>query len=167
MHTVFSLLIRFLLPESLSSESRAMLAKRAAAAAKRRREREEAEIAAEREYDDAAGESGWSLASVTATPRRGGRRAVGASRRFARRGIVFLRPLSIFKPRKRADGTWDANLFFLGIAAFHMSLLMGVLQLKANYAFFALQWGWAELGPFMSFMGWCRFFVLVGLMPSE
>jgi hypothetical protein len=43
----------------------------------------------------------------------------------------------------------------------------GVIQIKANYTFFAFKWGWAELGPYMSFVGFCRFLVLVGLMPRE
>jgi hypothetical protein len=113
--------MRFLLPESLSSESRVVLEKRAKAAEQRRREREEAEIAAECAAGADAGESGWSLASVTTTPRR---KALGSTRRLARRSIVFLRPLTVFKPRRRDDGVMDYNLALMGVGAFLMSLLM-------------------------------------------
>lgn len=171
-HLFFAILIRILLPESLSSESRAILAKRARASAQRRREREEAEIAAEHAAGasssgaNTAGESGWSLATVPlASPNP--HRVRGAARRLGRRGITFLRPIGVFKPRKRADGSWDYNLMLLGVGVFVMGLNMGVLQIKSNYAFFAFQWGWAELGPYISYMGVCRFTVLVGIMPGE
>lgn len=120
VHLVGAILVRFMLPESLSSESRAMLAKRAKAATQRRREREEAEIAWERDAD--AGESGWSISGVPSTP--GGRRAIGATKRFARKGIVVLRPLGVFKPRRGPDGRMDYKLTLIGVATFLCSLLM-------------------------------------------
>lgn len=126
IHTLFVLLIRFVLPESLSSDSRKILDKRAKAAKQAAKERDAAERAWEVDGDDeAAGDSGFS--SRIATPMRGsraGRRVLGEMRRMARRAVLPLQPLSVFVPHRNALGVRNYNLLLLGVLSFIMAQMM-------------------------------------------
>lgn len=169
-----TILIRFLLPESLSSEARAVLTKRAAAAREAARQAE----AAQRRWEDlgddsdeedardaAAADSSWSRISATPRRTRTARRAVGAFRRAFVRVFGFLRPLSVFLPSENDDGTTNWNLTFMGVFVFFTSMLIGVMQVKMQYIFYTFGWSASALGPYMSLVSICRITVLLGLLP--
>lgn len=121
---VFLLFVLFVVPESLSSEARAALARAADAKALRARQKEQAEREWENETDDddatdPAGssdvlsvshgeESGWSRISVRTTATDASRRSAkrrkklrGMVRRFRRRALGFARPLGLFIPKDK------------------------------------------------------------------
>ncbi|KAL1410824.1 hypothetical protein Q8F55_001767 [Vanrija albida] len=173
-HLVSTLLIRFLLPESLSSEARAVLTKRAAAAREAARQAEAAQRRWEDYGDDsdeedvrdaAAADSSWSRISATPRRTRTARRAVGTFRRAFARVFGFLRPLSVFLPSENDDGSTNLNLTFMGVFVFFTSMLIGVMQVKMQYIFYTFGWSAGELGPYMSLVSICRIAVLLGLLP--
>ncbi|TYJ58953.1 hypothetical protein B9479_000389 [Cryptococcus floricola] len=183
IHSVYIILILFLLPESLSSEARVILTKNAALAKDAAARRE----AAEREWEDeevandaprAAGDgnresdpllSGWSIVSAT-NPSRRRKRFAGNVRRTIRKTFSFLDPLTIFFPRTEEDA-WTGrerknwNMTIVGLGLFFMSLLMGVLATKVQYSLYAFGWTSTQLGPYMSAMAFLRSAILVGLVP--
>ncbi|WVQ75612.1 hypothetical protein IAR50_005241 [Cryptococcus sp. DSM 104548] len=184
IHSVYIVLILFLLPESLSSEARVILTKNAALAKDAAARRE----AAEREWEDeeagddasprAAGDgarendpllSGWSFVSAT-NPSRRRKRFTGNVRRTIRKTFSFLHPLAIFYPRTEEDA-WTGkekknwNMTFVGMGLFCMSLLMGVLVTKVQYSLYAFGWTSAQLGPYMSAMSFLRSAILIGVVP--
>lgn len=195
LHGLIALLFRFLLPESLSRESRAQLTKRAHLASERKRERVQAQVDWERagprrlaERDAAAaadsgvsvgdgngstgppGDSGFSVRSGRSmrgltTRHRTMRRSLGAGRRLLRRCVWFLEPLTVLLPQRRDDGSRDWNLTLTAAMLFLGSWIMGVMQIKFTYAFYAFGWTTAQYGPYLSFIALCRMSVLLGGMP--
>lgn len=127
VHLVFAFLLRFALPESLSSESRAHLKKKVYDARDAARER----AAAEREWEHAgdgdepvAGNSGFSRLSTPMRKYRTSRRAVGWTRRTFRSTFSFLEPLEIFIPRRDENGRLDYNLFLIACLQGTASVMM-------------------------------------------
>lgn len=176
LHAITALLFRFLLPESLSSESRLQLSKKAKLAADRRREREQEQMHWERlgprrlaEAADSPtsspGDSGWSRVRAATSRHRTVRRSIGSLRRLARRSLWFLEPLKVLIPEK-IDGKRDWNLPIVAFILFLGSWIMGVLQIKFMYAFYAFGWGTAQFGPYLSLIALCRGTVLLGIMPA-
>ncbi|BEI84547.1 hypothetical protein CcaverHIS002_0411510 [Cutaneotrichosporon cavernicola] len=169
VHAMWVVLIRFLLPESLSSDSRAILKQRAKAAAAAARERDAAERAWEFDGDDQdqPHESESSFARLAGGVRgsRNARRTMGFARRIGRRAILPLKPLGIFWPQRGEDGRREYNLILIAILNFIMANMMGAVVAKANYTFWAFGWSPAELGPYLSYMSMCRLIVLLVLLP--
>ncbi len=154
LFTIFAFFVLFVLPESLSSEARAALAKAADAKALRSRQKEQAEREWENESeaeDDATdagtsylsvpqgGESGWSRMSTrtngtTASGRKSkrGKKMRGALRRLRRRVLSFASPLGLFIPKDKEYRTpggnivirKDWNLTFLSLSMFFAATLM-------------------------------------------
>ncbi|BEJ15357.1 hypothetical protein CspHIS471_0411240 [Cutaneotrichosporon sp. HIS471] len=169
VHALWVVLIRFLLPESLSSDSRAILKQRAKAAAAAARERDAAERAWEIDGDDQdqPHESESSFARLAGGVRgsRKARRTMGFTRRIGRRAILPLKPLGIFWPQRGEDGRRKYNLLLIAILNFIMANMMGAVVAKANYTFWAFGWSPAQLGPYLSYMSMCRLIVLLVLLP--
>jgi hypothetical protein len=134
IHAVFTCLILFVLPESLSSESRQILSKNAdlARAAARRQD------ALDREWESTPrhrgepsetsallqNDSTFSRISGTdATHSRRRKRFTGNVRRVFRKLFSFLQPLTIFAPREMEDGSKDWNLTKVGAGMFVLGLL--------------------------------------------
>nr|XP_018261112.1 uncharacterized protein I303_06833 [Kwoniella dejecticola CBS 10117]OBR83270.1 hypothetical protein I303_06833 [Kwoniella dejecticola CBS 10117] len=141
--TIYLPLILLVLPESLSTEARATLAKNASIAKEEAKKRDQLE----REWED-----------ETPFP--------GNFRRTLRRVFGFLEPLSIFIPtRKEGERYRDWNLTVVGAGIFFMSMVFGIMSIKAQYTFYAFGWTSAELGPFMSITSFSRSFVLIVLIP--
>lgn len=120
VHALWIVLLLTLLPESLSTQARAHLAKKAAATAEAAKRKE----ALEREWEaedpiDEPNESGFSQGG-SATHSRRRKRFVGNTRRLARRAFHFLEPLTIFIPKERDDGKsgLDWNLTWVAFAIF-------------------------------------------------
>lgn len=141
VHFIFVFLILFVLPESLSTQSRIILTKNAEIARANKKRRDAAEREWENETPAAAevgdpllahAQSSWSLRSNgggVISKRR--KRIYGRSRRFIKRAFHFLEPLGIFLPRdRRDDEDWDGrrgkdwNMTLVGVALFLMSLMM-------------------------------------------
>ncbi|WVQ83644.1 hypothetical protein IAT38_005786 [Cryptococcus sp. DSM 104549] len=181
IHSVYIILILFLLPESLSSDARLVLAKNALIARDAAARRE----AAEREWEDetpglpdtqpGAGHetdpllSGWSFVS-NGTHSRRRKKTIGTLKRGLTRLISPLAPLAIFLPREeenpytgRRQRNW--NLTAVGLGLFFMSMLYGILATKTQFTFYAYAWTSAQLGPYMSTVAFLRSFVLIGLVP--
>lgn len=169
-------MFRFLLPESLSSESRLQLSKKAKLAAERRRERDQEQMHWERMGprrmgsvspgpESSPGDSGWSRVRAATSRHRTVRRSIGSLRRLVRRSLWFLEPLKVLIPEK-IDGKRDWNLPIVAFMLFLGSWIMGVLQIKFMYAFYAFGWGTAQFGPYLSFIALCRGTVLLGIMPA-
>lgn len=137
IHVIFMMLILFVLPESLSSESRQILKKNAEVA----RENARLKDAADREWESTPvkavravanerdpllqGDSAFSRISgsdVNHSRRR--KRLVGTARRILRRTFAFLQPLSVFAPRETEDGGKDWNLTKVGAGMFLIGCLM-------------------------------------------
>jgi len=135
VHAIFVCLILFVLPESLSSESRQILSKNAesAKAASRRQD------AIDREWESTPrhrgepserdallqNDSAFSRISGTdATHSRRRKRLMGNARRVTRSLFSFLRPLTVFAPRKLEDGRKDWNLTIVGAGMFLIGCLM-------------------------------------------
>ncbi|GMK56859.1 hypothetical protein CspeluHIS016_0306990 [Cutaneotrichosporon spelunceum] len=169
VHALWVVLIRFLLPESLSSESRAILKQRSKVAAAEAREREAAERAWEQDGDGddepRVSESSFSRIAGGVRGSRSARQTMGLARRIGRRALLPLRPLGIFWPQKGEDGHTDYNLLLVAILHFVIANLMGAVPAKANYTFWAFGWTPAQLGPYISYMAMCRLIVLLILLP--
>lgn len=145
IHITFILLILFVLPESLSTESRQILKKTADVA----REAAKRQDAADREWESvpkrAAAAAAGSSSGTEATERdhllqndssfsrisgngvnhsRRRKRLVGNARRILRRMFAFLQPLSVFAPREMEDGGKDWNLTKVGAGMFLIGCLM-------------------------------------------
>jgi hypothetical protein len=134
VHAIFVLLILFVLPESLSSESRQILSKNAElakAAAKR-------QDAIDREWESTPrhrgdpserdpllqNDSTFSRISGTdATHSRRRKRLMGNARRVTRSLFSFLKPLTVFAPRELEDGRKDWNLTKVGAGMFLIGCL--------------------------------------------
>lgn len=124
VHAIWIVLLLTLLPESLSSQARAHLAKKAAATAETAKRKEDLEREWESEHpSDAPNESGFSQGGSAAHSRRR-KRLVGNSRRFFKRAFHFLEPLTIFIPKDRDDGGsgMDWNLTLVAFAIFCTSM---------------------------------------------
>ena len=135
VHLVFIIMFMTILPESLSSDARTILAKNAALARDAVRRRD----AAEREWENEAptievtdpllgtsipaGDSGWSRISHAGASRRR-KRFVGNMTRLFRTATKPLTPLAIFMPQEKEDGQKDWNLFWVGVASFTLSMMM-------------------------------------------
>jgi hypothetical protein len=168
VHFLWVILIRFLLPESLSSDSRDILKKRAKAAKAAAAERDAAERAWEVDGDDtptAEGDSSFSRLAGGVRGSRSARRVAGFVRRIGRRATLPLRPLSVFWPHKDDQGRRNYNLLLMGILNFIIANMMGAVQVKANYTFWAFGWSPQQLGPYLSYMSVCRLVVLLGVLP--
>lgn len=134
VHAVIVCWILFLLPESLSSESRQILSKNA----------ELARVAAhrqdtlDREWESTPRRRGQAsetdpllqndstfsrISGTDATHSRRRKRLMGNARRLTRRLFSFLQPLTIFAPRELEDGTKDWNLTKVGGGMFLLGLL--------------------------------------------
>ena len=143
IHVIFMMLILFVLPESLSSESRQILQKNAEAA----RENARLKDAADREWESmpVAAVRAAAHANANATERdpllqndstfsrisgtgvnhsRRRKKIVGNARRILRRMFAFLQPLSVFAPRETEDGGKDWNLTKVGAGMFLIGCLM-------------------------------------------
>lgn len=112
------------------------------------------------------GDSGWSRVRAATSRHRTVRRSLGSLRRLLRRSIWFLEPLKVLIPEKDGSGKRDWNLPITAFMLFLTSWVMGVMQIKFMYAFYAFGWGTAEFGPYLSFMALCRGVVLLALMPA-
>lgn len=137
IHVIFMMLILFVLPESLSSESRQILKKNAEAA----RENSRLKDAADREWESmpvravraAASERDPLLQNDSTFSRISGtgvnhsrrrKRIMGNARRVLRRMFAFLQPLSVFAPRETEEGVKDWNLTKVGAGMFLIGCLM-------------------------------------------
>lgn len=221
-----------LLPESLSTEARDFLKKKAKTARQAAKAKEQLELDWENEspslaqpddpllshmaganygstlhpQDDTGAESGWSRISNNGGGRsKRMKRFIGRFRRLAKRSVAFLEPMAIWLPRTREDGRGkDWNMTAMGVILASVSMLwvsrnsagqcggiltcrscQGVLQVKAQYSFFAYGWTSAQvclvtvrvgaqadqassqLGPFMSAIGFARGFVLLVVLPRK
>jgi MFS family permease len=134
VHAMFICLILFLLPESLSSESRQILSKNAelARAAAQRQDALDREWESTPRYRGGPSErdpllhndSTFSRISGTdATHSRRRKRIVGNARRIFRRLFSFLQPLTVFAPRETEDGGKDWNLTKVGAGMFLIGCL--------------------------------------------
>jgi hypothetical protein len=134
IHAVVICFILFILPESLSSESRQILTKNAdlAKAAAKRQDTLDREWEStprhrgEPTENDALlqNDSTFSRISGTgATHSRRRKRLVGNLRRATRKLFSFLQPLTIFAPRELEDGSKDWNLTKVGAGMFLLGLL--------------------------------------------
>ena len=139
VHAIYVFSILFLLPESLSTQSRLILSKNAEIARTKKRRQEQLEREWENETPQVEasdpflsasagnnGESGWSR--ITGGGSKRSKKFYGRSRRSIQRLFGFLEPVAIFLPREREEGSWqkgkDWNLTFVGIAVFLGSMLM-------------------------------------------
>ncbi|WVF67324.1 hypothetical protein IAT40_002075 [Kwoniella sp. CBS 6097] len=179
IYTIYIPLVIFILPESLSSEARLQLAKDAKLKRDEAARREAAEMEWENEtpavHDPSRqGEetdpllSGWSRASFSGPGvSKVQKKTLGRIRRTTKRLFGFLEPLAIFMPVDREDGRGrDWNLTLVGVAIFCSSMVMGVMQIKGQYTFYAFGWTSAQLGPFMSLSAVSRSFVLIAIVPA-
>lgn len=143
IHVSFILMILFVLPESLSSESRQILSKNAElarAAAKRQDAIDREWEATPRQRGDPNerdpllhNDSTFSRVSGTdATHSRRRKRLVGNVRRVFRRLFAFLQPLTVFAPRETEDGTTDWNLTKVGLGMFLMGCLYVSSYIKSS-----------------------------------
>jgi hypothetical protein len=134
IHVVFVLMILFVLPESLSSESRQILSKNAElarAAAKRQDAIDREWEATPRQRADPSerdpllhNDSSFSRVTGTnVTHSRRRKRLVGNARRTFRKVFSFLQPLTVFAPRELEDGSKDWNLTKVGMGMFLMGCL--------------------------------------------
>jgi len=134
IHAIFVCLILFVLPESLSSESRQILSKNAdlARAAAQRQDTLDREWESTPRHRGEPSErdpllhndSTFSRISGTdATHSRRRKRFMGRARRVFRRLFSFLQPLTIFAPRELEDGSKDWNLTKVGAGMFVLGLL--------------------------------------------
>ncbi|EIW72146.1 hypothetical protein TREMEDRAFT_58302 [Tremella mesenterica DSM 1558] len=179
VHALWVPLYLFLLPESLSSDARNVLKKNASIAKEQAIQRDEQEREWEDETPAIASESdpflipsndsdGRRLSFANSGHSKRRKRLVGSTKRLLRKATGFVEPLSIFLPRKvegRRGRDW--NLTLMGGTMFLMSMMYGVLQVKTQYALFTYGWTSAELGPFMSLVGFSRGFVLLVGIPIE
>lgn len=120
IHAVWPILLLFVLPESLSTEARAHLAKKAAITAEENRRKDQLQREWESEEVEAdAGASGWSRLS-NATGSKTGKKIAGNSKRFFKKIFHFLEPVTMFAPQERSDGRTgkDWNLLLIGVAIF-------------------------------------------------
>jgi hypothetical protein len=123
VHAIWIVLLLTVLPESLSSQARSHLAKKAAAAANAAKRKEDLEREWESEHpSDDPNASGFSTGTATHSRRR--KRLVGNSRRLFKRAFHFLEPLTIFIPQERTDGKSgkDWNLTLVAFAIFCTSM---------------------------------------------
>jgi hypothetical protein len=134
IHAVFVCMILFVLPESLSSESRQILTKNAElarAAAKRQDAMDREWEATPRHRGEPTErdplvhtESSFSrISGADATHSRRRKRLVGNARRLFRRLFMFLEPLTVFAPRELEDGSKDWNLTKVGAGMFLIGCL--------------------------------------------
>ncbi|CAK9787407.1 unnamed protein product [Cutaneotrichosporon oleaginosum] len=167
VHALWVVLIRFLLPESLSSDSRDILRKRAKVASAAQRERDAVERAWEHDGDGVPNDGDSSFSRIAAPVRgnRTARRAMGFARRIGRRAVLPLQPLGVFWPQKDEDGRRNYNLLLMGVLNFVIANMMGAVAVKANYTFWAFGWSPAQLGPYLSYMSVCRLLVLLVILP--
>ena len=125
IHALYIPLYYFLLPESLSTEARRHLRKMA----KISRLAEKRRDALEREWEDEDPERVEEMAdngirSVQTGHSKRRKKFFGNARRFMRRITRFARPLQVFMPTERPDGTKDYNLTLIGLGMFVTSLMM-------------------------------------------
>lgn len=147
IHTIYVILMLFVLPESLSSDSRQILKKHAEEA----REAAKRQDALDRQWEAtpakaaarAAGAgagterepllhndstfsristSSNNAAGVNHSRRR--KKIVGNAKRTLRRVFAFLQPLTVFAPRETEDGRKDWNLTKVGAGMFLIGCLM-------------------------------------------
>ena len=134
IHAVFICLILFVLPESLSSESRQILSKNAdlARAAAQRQDTLDREWESTPRHRGEPSErdpllhndSTFSrISGNDATHSRRRKRITGNIRRVFRKLFSFLQPLTIFAPRELEDGSKDWNLTKVGGGMFVLGLL--------------------------------------------
>lgn len=131
VHAVWPILILLLLPESLSKEARAHLAKQSEKAAESARRKDALQREWENEHsvtphDDDPAASGWSRISNPGHSRRR-RRFVGRITRFSKTMFHFLEPLTVFAPHERLDGgrgkDWNLTLVAIAILAASMNMV--------------------------------------------
>ncbi|WVO17128.1 hypothetical protein L204_104818 [Cryptococcus depauperatus] len=181
IHSVYTILIVLFLPESLSSQARLILSKKALLA---KQAAERAETIG-REWGDEVPEvpnsepnptlneanlslSGWF--SSNSTHLRGCKHIIGTLRRLLKHTFSFLDPLSIFLPKvvknpwsRRKTRDWRMTLVAMTLFLIHS--VFGIMQTKTQYTFYAFGWTSAQLGPYMSAMAFLRSFVLICLVP--
>lgn len=124
IHSVWPILVLFVLPESLSTEARAHLRKKAIAQADEQRRKDQLQRDWEsEEVVHEPGSSGWRRLS-TAAGSKTGKKIAGNTRRSLKRIFHFLEPLTTFAPQERLDGRpgKDWNLVFIAIAMFCTSM---------------------------------------------
>jgi len=140
-----------LLPESLSTEARDFLKKKAKTARQAAKAKEQLELDWENEspslaqpddpllshmaganygstlhpQDDTGAESGWSRISNNGGGRsKRMKRFIGRFRRLAKRSVAFLEPMAIWLPRTREDGRGkDWNMTAMGVILASVSML--------------------------------------------
>ena len=135
LHTCMFLIVLFVLPESLSSEARSLLARvhdrtKADAFARDEAERAWERGDGEEEAEADADVSGWSrLSGVSQAV--AGRKSRGQAKRVMRRALGFLEPLEIFLPKWNEEtGRMNWNLTFLAIGYSGIMAMMGVFAIK-------------------------------------
>jgi len=170
VHFIFIAFMLFLLPESLSSEARAILSKNAqlsreAAIRRDTAEREwENETPAVEISDPLLSGPNMGCRVSTAGPSKSRKRAFGNAMRLGRRTFKFLEPLAIFLPRERDDGVGkDWTMCLMGCTMVSLSMMMvstfrilygrkadeiqGIMQTKTQFTFFAYGWTSAQVSP--------------------
>ncbi|WWC91944.1 uncharacterized protein L201_006896 [Kwoniella dendrophila CBS 6074] len=183
VYTLYIPLLSFLLPESLSFEAREELAKKAKTLKEEAKKRDELEREWENEtpFINNNNEdvdpllSGWSrMSSFSTTPNQNNqthskrrKKLMGKIKRSLRKLFGFLEPLTIFIPTKHEENDQhrDWNLTVVGAALFFMSMIFGIMSIKAQYTFYAFGWTSTQLGPYMSVTAFSRSFVLIVLVP--
>ncbi|WRT70007.1 uncharacterized protein IL334_007000 [Kwoniella shivajii] len=179
IYALYIPLVLFFLPESLSSEARMMLKKTRKLAREEAKKRDQLEREWEDETPFNINESeevdpllsGWSRLSqnISVSHKNSSKtqkKTIGKFKRFFRKIFGFLEPLSIFIPTE-IEGTKQRNwnLTVVGLGLFCMSMVFGIMSIKAQYTFYAYGWTSAQLGPFMSLAAFSRSFVLIVLIP--
>lgn len=152
IHIIYILAYVFVLPESLSSESRQILKKNAALARANARRQDELD----REWESLPAASARAAANPTSRPAterdpllhndssfsrisssnvnhsRRRKKLVGNLRRLVRKTFAFLQPLTVFAPRVLEDGRKDWNMAFVGMGMFFLGCLMVIVLLRRD-----------------------------------
>jgi len=131
VHFIFIAFMLFLLPESLSSEARAILSKNAQLSREAAIRRDTAEREWENETptveisDPLLSGPNMGCRVSTAGPSKSRKRAFGNAMRLGRRTFKFLEPLAIFLPRERDDGVGkDWTMCLMGCTMVSLSMMM-------------------------------------------
>ncbi|WVO13038.1 hypothetical protein L204_100647 [Cryptococcus depauperatus] len=158
--------ILLFLPESLTSSARTILAKKATLSIKTKTRSSDSSFDLQR-----SGQHEGSLLPEERSELFGNRKSNSSfSTRLFDKILSVLHPLRIFTPVTYTDvqtglkkRNW--NLMAVGTTAFLMNMLIGVLQIKVQYALFAFGWTPSQLGPYISGISATKCVVLMGIVP--
>ncbi|KAL7410748.1 major facilitator superfamily domain-containing protein [Mrakia frigida] len=165
------LVLVFLLPESLSSETRSALIQAQDRLAAQEEARDEAERVWEREESRPHPRSGGGAGGLEEMLRRlVGRKGWGVVRRTARSSVQFLSPLKVFLPSAREETTWTGgrswNLTYLAAAQGAILLMMGSYPFYFQYIQLQFAWGFEKIGPLLTLSGGIRAIHLLVVLPA-